>query len=82
MLQEAITRAWGMPRALVSLWAKQSCRGLAAEAKCCPKLLSWVSCSKLGAMPASLHVLGKKEGVCSCAVFPVTAPFLGCLRHL
>lgn len=49
MLWEAIGRAWGMLVALVSLW--QSSCGLAAEAKCCPKLL----CSKWGAVPVLLH---------------------------
>lgn len=70
----------GLGDALVPLW--QSSRGLAAEARCCPRLLAWVSCSKWGAMPTSLHGLVKKEGVCNCAAFLGTAPFLGCLKHL
>lgn len=66
---------------LVPLWEKQLW-GWPAEAKCCPKLLAWVSCSKQGAIPTLLHGLGKKEGVCSCAVSLGTTPFLGCLSHL
>lgn len=60
MLWEAIGMDWWMLMDLVPLWEEQLW-GWPAEAKCCPKVLAWVSCSKQGAMSTLLHELGKKE---------------------